>query len=195
MQTHSIAARLSRRVFLSTLGVVPAAMIMLSLNACNTGLRPDGYTFSQHQVQTAIQRWFPYQHSVEHVFDVTLANPAVTLLPERNCLAVQLDVQLVSPLLRQPVNGMFTVSSALAWDAAHHAVVLHAPSVDDVHLDGGAAAYTQQVKAVLAPAVTKLLADYPVYTLKPDQLHWLANYQPGDITVLANGVHVKLVAK
>jgi hypothetical protein len=195
MPINLIAARFARRVFLFMACAFMVTAGMLAFTACRAGILPDHYTFSQHQVQAAVQRKFPYHHSVNQLFDITLANPVVTLQPERNRLAVQLDVHLLSPLLRVPVNGSFTVSSDLAWDTAKHAIVLHSPSVDSVNLDGDAAAYTQQVEAVLAPAATNLLAGYAVYTLKPSQLQWIANYQPGNITVLANGVRVQIVEK
>jgi len=192
---NSMLAWLARRVFLFAFCAVVATGGILSLGACKAGILPDHYTFSQHQVQAAVQRKFPYHRSVNQLFDITLANPVVTLQPERNRLAVQLDVHLLSPLLRQPVNGAFTVSSDLAWDAEKHAIVLHAPSVDNVNLAGDAGEYAQQVQAVLAPVVTEWLAGYAVYTLKPEQLQWIANYQPGHITVLANGVRVQITEK
>ncbi|HKT97390.1 MAG TPA: DUF1439 domain-containing protein [Paraburkholderia sp.] len=171
----------------------------MSLGACASGIFPfipDHYTFSQQQVQDAVQRKFPYHHSVQQLFDVTLTNPVVTLLPDRNRVAVRVDAHLESPLMQDPVSGAFTLSSELAYDAPSRSVILKSPTVDSVDMAGGAAIYAQQVNAVAAVAATQLLANYPVYTFKPDQLQFAGvNYEPGTITILTNGIRVQIVEK
>ncbi|PLZ01234.1 DUF1439 domain-containing protein [Burkholderia sp. WAC0059] len=190
-----VATRVSRRAFL--LAVCAATGASLSLGACASGIFPfvpDHYTFSQQQVQDAVQRKFPYRHSASHLFDVELTNPVVALLPQRNRVAVRVDVQLASPLLGQPVSGAFTLSSTLAWDESRRAVVLRSPAVDSVDVSGGAADYEPQIGAVAALVATQLLDGYPVYTFKPGQLQVAGvNYEPGAITVLADGIRVQIV--
>jgi hypothetical protein len=191
------ATRVSRRAFL--LAACAAAGSVTSLGACATGIFPfipDHYTFSQRQVQDAVQRKFPYRRQVQQLFDVSLTNPVVTLLPDRNRVAVRLDAQLESPLIQQPVNGVFTLSSELAWDGASRSVVLKSPSVDSVDMQGAAAAYGQQVGSVAALAATELLDRYPVYTFKPEQLQFAGvSYEPGAITILPHGIRVQIVEK
>jgi hypothetical protein len=171
----------------------------MSLGACATPtfpFIPDHYTFSLQQVQGAVQRKFPYRRQMQQFFDVSLSNPVVTLLPERNRVAVRLDAHLASPFLQQPVDGVFTLSSELAWDEASHAVVLRSPSVDSVNMQGDAAAYGQQVGSVAALAAAQLFANYPVYTFKPGQLQFAGvHYEPGTITILTNGIRVQIVEK
>lgn len=191
------ATRVSRRAFL--LSACAAASAAMSLGACATGIFPfipDHYTFSQQQVQEAVQRKFPYHRSMQQIFEVSLANPVVTLQPDRNRVAVRLDVHLESPLAQEPVNGAFTMSSELAYDAQRRAVVLRSPSVDGVDMAGNAAAYAGQVNAVAALVATQLLNDYPVYTFRPEQLQFAGvNYEPGTITILTNGIRVQIVEK
>ncbi len=191
------ATRVSRRAFL--FAACAAASTAISLGACATGtfpFIPDHYTFSQEQVQAAVQRKFPYHRSLQQLFQVSLTNPVVVLQPDRNRVAVRLDAELQSPLLQQPVDGVFTVSSALAWDAASRSVVLESPAVDSVDMQGDAAAYGQQVGAVAALAAAQLLNNYPVYTFKPEQLQFAGvNYEPGTISILTNGIRVQIVEK
>nr|WP_227875413.1 MULTISPECIES: DUF1439 domain-containing protein [Paraburkholderia] len=171
----------------------------MSLGACASGIFPfipDHYTFSRQQVQDAVQRKFPYHRSVQQLFDVTLTNPVVTLLPDRNRVAVRVDAHLESPLMQEPVSGAFTLSSELAYDAPSRSVILKSPTVDSVDMAGSAAVYAQQVNAVAAMAATQLLANYPIYTFKPDQLQFAGvNYEPGTITILTNGIRVQIVEK
>ncbi|WP_296650443.1 DUF1439 domain-containing protein [Paraburkholderia sp.] len=194
--THS-ATRVSRRAFL--LAACATAGTVVSLGACATGIFPfipDHYTFSQQQVQAAVERKFPYRREVQQLFDVALTNPVVALQPERNRVAVRLDARLESPLMQQPVSGVFTLSSELAWDGERRAVVLKQPSVDSVDMQGAAAAYGQQVGAVAALAAAQLLDHYAVYTFKPEQLQFAGvSYEPGTISVLTNGIRVQIVEK
>lgn len=194
--THS-ATRVSRRAFL--LAACATAGTVVSLGACATGIFPfipDHYTFSQQQVQAAVGRKFPYRREVQQLFDVALTNPVVALQPERNRVAVRLDARLESPLMQQPVSGVFTLSSELAWDGERRAVVLKQPSVDSVDMQGAAAAYGQQVGAVAALAAAQLLDHYAVYTFKPEQLQFAGvSYEPGTISVLTNGIRVQIVEK
>lgn len=189
--------RVSRRTLvLAALSVAAAGM---SLTACATAtfpFIPDHYTFSRRQVQDAVQRKFPYQRSVQQLFDVALTNPVVSLQPERNRVAVQLDARLESPLMRQPVDGAFTVSSELAYDSTSRSVILRSPSVDTVNVGGDAAPYADQINAVAALVATQLLNGYPVYTFKPEQLQFAGvGYEPGTITILTNGIRVQIVEK
>ncbi|HXZ09017.1 MAG TPA: DUF1439 domain-containing protein [Paraburkholderia sp.] len=191
------AAAPARRRFL--LAACSAAGITLSLAACAAStfpFIPDHYTFSQQQVQDAVQRKFPYQRTVSQVFDVALTNPVVGLLPDANRVSVRLDARFASPFMPQPVSGVFTLSSQLAYDPASHAVVLKQPSVDNVTVSGEAQAYTQQINAAAALLATQLLTNYPIYTFKPEQLQFAGvHYEPGTITILTNGIRVQIVEK
>jgi hypothetical protein len=109
---------------------------------------------------------------------------------------VRLDAHLASPFLQQPVDGEFTLSSELAYDAASRSVVLKSPNVESVNVSGGAQAYRQQINAAAELLATQLLTNYPIYTFKPEQLQFAGvNYQPGTITILTDGIRVQIVEK
>jgi hypothetical protein len=157
---------------------------------------PDHYTFTQQQVQDAVARKFPLQRTASQIFDVVLSNPVVGLAPDRNRVLVRLDARLSTPFMPNPVNGVFTLSSQLAYDAASHSVILMSPSVDDTQVAGQAAQYNQQINAAGALIATQLLDRYPIYTFKPEQLQFAGvNYEPGTITVLTNGIRVQILEK
>ncbi|HEX7931719.1 MAG TPA: DUF1439 domain-containing protein [Paraburkholderia sp.] len=193
-----LAAPARRRFLLAALTGC-GALGIVSLTACATPtfpFIPSHYTFSQQQVQEAVQRKFPYQRTVSQVFDVALAHPVVGFLPDANRVSVKLDAHLESPFMPQPVDGVFTLSSELAYDAASRSVVLKSPNVDNVSVSGQAQAYTQQINAAAAVLATQLLTNYPIYTFKPEQLQFAGvNYEPGTITILTNGIRVQIVEK
>jgi Protein of unknown function (DUF1439) len=193
--TQPVAPR--RRRFLLAAGA--AVGITVSLAACAAStfpFIPSHYTFSQQQVQDAVQRKFPYQRTLSQVFSVALTNPVVGFLPDANRVSVRLNAHLASPFLQQPVDGVFTLSSELAYDAASRSVVLKSPTVDNISVSGDAQAYTQQINEGAAVLATQLLTNYPIYTFKPDQLQFAGvNYEPGTITILTNGIRVQIVEK
>ncbi|MEA3083410.1 MAG: hypothetical protein QOC89_1107 [Paraburkholderia sp.] len=194
-----LAAPTRRRFLLAALASSTALGITVSLAACATPtfpFIPSHYTFSQQQVQDAVQRKFPYQRTVSQVFEVALTNPVVGFLPDANRVSVKLDARFASPFMPQPVDGVFTLSSELAYDAASKSVVLKSPNVDNVSVSGQAQAYTQQINAAAAALATQLLTNYPIYTFKPEQLQFAGvNYEPGTITILTNGIRVQIVEK
>ena len=187
----------TRRGFL--LMAAAAVGVTVSLAACAAStfpFIPSHYTFSQQQVQEAVQRKFPYQRTISQVFQVQLTNPVVGFLPDTNRVSIRLDAHLASPFLQEPVDGVFTLSSELAYDEASKSVVLKSPNVDNVNVSGGAQAYTQQINAAAALLATQLLSNYPIYTFKPEQLQFAGvNYEPGTITILTNGIRVQIVEK
>ena len=187
----------ARRRFLLTAWAATAVSVSLAACASSTfPFIPSHYTFSQQQVQDAVQRKFPYQRTMSQLFDVALTNPVVGLLPDTNRISVQLDAHLASPFLQQPVDGVFTLSSQLAYDSASHSVVLVSPHVDNVNVSGGAQAYSQQINAAAGLLATQLLTNYPIYTFKPEQLQFAGmHYEPGTITILTNGIRVQIVEK
>ncbi|MCC8394229.1 DUF1439 domain-containing protein [Paraburkholderia sp. MMS20-SJTR3] len=193
------AAPARRRFLRAALSGCSALGITMSLAACASPIFPfipSHYTFSQQQVQDAVQRKFPYQRTVSQVFDVALSNPVVGLLPDANRVSVKLDARFASPFLQQPVDGVFTLSSELAYDPGSHSVILKSPNVDNVSVSGQAQAYTQQINAAAALLASQLLTNYPIYTFKPEQLQFAgAHYEPGTITVLTNGIRVQIVEK
>ncbi|MGH8781338.1 DUF1439 domain-containing protein [Paraburkholderia sp.] len=187
----------ARRRFL--LAACAATGIAVSLAACAAStfpFIPQHYTFSQQQVQDAVQRKFPYQRTVSQVFDVALTNPVVGFLPDTNRVTVRLDAHFASPFMPQPVSAVFTLSSQLAYDAASRSVVLKSPGVDHVDVSGDAQAYSQQISAAAGLLATQLLNNYPIYTFKPEQLQFAGvSYEPGTITILTNGIRVQIVEK
>ncbi|MGF6568282.1 Protein of unknown function [Paraburkholderia fungorum] len=193
------AAPTRRRFLRAALTSFSALGITASLAACATPMFPfipKDYTFSHQQVQDAVQRKFPYQRTVSQVFNVALTNPVVGFLPDTNRVSVKLDARFASPFMPQPVDGVFTLSSELAYDATSKSIVLRSPNVDNVSVTGEAQAYTQQINAAAAVLAQQLLTNYPIYTFKPEQLQFAGvNYEPGTITILTNGIRVQIVEK
>ncbi len=188
-----------RRFLAATLGTFGVAVAALSSRPSSAAIFPfipDHYTFSQAQVQQAVQRKFPLQRTASQIFDVTLSDPLVGLAPDRNRVTIRLNARLATPFMPEPVTGVFTLSSQLTYDAPSHAVILSSPTVDNAQVAGDAAQYNQQINAAGAALAAQFLDRYPIYTFKPEELQFAGvNYEPGTITVLTNGIRVQIVEK
>ncbi len=196
--TYAVA--LCRRRWLGlACAAIAGACLSWSLSACASTtfpFIPDQYTFSREQVQAAVARKFPYRHTVSQLFEVALTNPVVGFDPGANRVTVHVDAHIESPFLQQPVDGAFVLTSQLQYDAPSHAIVLRSPSLDHVDVSGQARAYQQQIEAAGALAAAQWLDGYPIYTFKPEQLQFAgANFEPGTITILTNGIRVQIVEK
>lgn len=199
---HALARR---RFLLGTLtgaaavlaaGVVPGAGLRLAVASPMFPFIPDHYTFSRDQVYGAVARKFPYHRALAQVFDLALTNPAIGFEPDANRVAVSANVALTSPFLNQPVNGSLTLNTQLAYDAPTLSVQLKDPQVERSEFDASAEQYKQQIDAALVVAAQQLLNNYPIYTFKPDQLTFAgAQFEPGAITVLKNGIKVEIVQR
>lgn len=179
----------SRRRWLSLTG---AAVFAAGLAACAGLPFGNDYTFSEAQLQRALDRKFPFDRHVLAVLDVNLSHPRLTLLPERNRLAVAVDATIAHPLGGAPFTGTLAVESALAYDPATMSVVLRDPEVQNFTVDRLPERWSRQLNAAGALIATQLLQGAPIYTFKPEQLNIGGMpRQPGEITVLSHGVNVR----
>ncbi len=181
--------RLHRWAGAAAVALALAAVLAACMPAGWTG---DGYTFSRGQLQDALARKFPFQRRYLGVFDVTLANPQLTLDAARNRIAIQADARVESGLFRHPLTGPLAVSSSVHYDAPTRSIRLDQPSVDRFDLQNVPGGLGPQISALGSLMAGQLLADYAVYTFKPEQLKVAGvAVEPGTITVLPEGVHVQ----
>lgn len=184
-----------RRRLLLQWGLFGALGSTLELGACATfPFIPNHYTFSLQQMQQAVARKFPYHRDISSIVDLQLDSPVVGTRPEANRLSVGAHAHIESPFLREPTDGHFVITSALAFDRDRHAMVLRQPAVDQIDFPQLSGQYQAEVKGALELAVAQLLDGFAIYTFKPDQLSFGGvHYEPGDITVLPDGVRVAIV--
>ncbi|MDR6394410.1 DUF1439 domain-containing protein [Herbaspirillum seropedicae] len=155
------------------------------------------YTVSRQQLQNAIAPQFPRKLRYMDIFDVTLSNPRLGMLPADNRMNTVVDAQIANPLLLQrPVNAVLTLSSAFKYDPATRSLRLDAPKVDKVDSSDLPPQYAQQLTALGNAAADQFLRDYALYTFKPEQLQMNGKrFEPGKITVEQDAVKVEIKEK
>ena len=152
------------------------------------------YTFSQSQLQDALAKKFPFNKRYMEVFDIQLANPQLALDSARNRVLVSFDATIDNRLFfRQPLTGRFALDSALRYDPSSHSLVLQDPEVKQFDVQGLPGQFSRQLNALGGILSEQLLQNYPLYTFKPEQLRLAGtSVEPGTITVLPDGINVKI---
>lgn len=174
------------------LAVAAAATAAAFVAAC--GSFTNEYTFSQSQLQAALERKFPFNKRYMELFDIQLANPHLTLDAARNRVSVQFDATLDNRLFfSQALNGRFALESGLRYDPATLSVVLQDPQVQQFDVKGLPGQFSRQLNALGGILAEQLLQGYPLYTFRPEQLRVAGtSVEPGTITVLPDGINVKI---
>ncbi len=185
----------SRRLFLS---LAPASSL-LALVACTGLTGPTVITLSEAELAGLIARSFPVQRRLLDLLDVQLAAPRLRLLPERNRLAVDLQISSQDRLFGQAGRGQLLFDSALRYEPRDATVRLTQVRVQQFRLDGGTA--PAQPAASDAPPTgflgrlgltlaERVLDELALYTVSPERLASLRQLglQPGAVTVTARGL-------
>ena len=152
------------------------------------------YTFTQQQLQSALERKFPLRLRYAEVFNVDLKTPQLSLNASQNRVITLVHVGVLSPLLLvAPLNGNITLSSRLKYDKATRAIRLDSPSVDTIDFSSVPPQYREQLKQIGAMVAEQVLKDYPIYTFTADELRLNGQtFEPGEITVQTDGIAVQI---
>lgn len=184
---------MKRRKLMKSLLAV-GALVVATTAWAGYNIWSNEYTFSQQQLQTALDSKFPQRFRYAEVFNVGLKNPRLTLNPAQNRVLTRVNVDVTSPLLlAAPLNGTITLSSALRYDKATRAILLDNPTVDSIDFSGVPAQYKPQLSQIGAAVAEQVLKDYPIYTFTRDELRLSGKtFEPGAITVQSEGIAVEI---
>lgn len=152
------------------------------------------YTARQQELQAVIATQFPRKLRYLQIIEINLSNPRLSLNPASNRLITTVDAQIDNKLLMsRPVTGTLSMSTALRYDAASHAVRLDSPAVERIDIPGLPPQYAAQLNEIGNTAARQVLDNYPIYTFQPEQLEMNGQHiEPGAITVLENGIKVDI---
>ena len=152
------------------------------------------FTVPATDLTTQIQRRFPVRLRYADIFTLQLNNPVLALDAERNRVMVTADLQVSNPLfLPQPVQGLLAISSGLVFDAATRALRLREPRTERLQLQGLSDRDARRLNEVGGLVAREVLNNYALHIFAPEDLRLgLKTLEPGDITVLADGVKIQL---
>lgn len=127
---------------------------------------------SQERLQAGLERRFPLRNRMLQLFDVQLTGPRLAILPERDRVALNLDVVVAPPFLRQSWHGSMALSGRLVLDASRNAVFLTDTHLDRFEVEGIDAERTRDLAHAADLLVNQLVRDVAVYSFHPEDLRY-----------------------
>lgn len=152
------------------------------------------YTASRAELQAMIATRFPLAQRYAQLVTVSLADPQLALDAAANRAAITASVSIASPFLRAgQVHGSVALSSALRYDAALRALRLDRPQAERLALKGVGGADAERMRQIGGMVAQELLQGQVLRTFTPEELSFgRKTYEIGDITVLDDGIRVRL---
>jgi hypothetical protein len=188
METNSIETGKRRA------GKALMAMAACSLLAsCATIIGPRQIELPLDKLQAGLDRRFPMNNRMLELFDVRLSRPMLSLIPERDRVALTMQAAVAPPFLKQSWNGSLDLSGRLYVDAARGAVFMAEPRVERFVIDGINESYQRQMTKVANILMDKVIDDVPVYSFRMEDLRYGGvQFVPTRMTTTSRGLLVTL---
>jgi hypothetical protein len=156
-----------------------------------------GYPVKAQQLQQALSSRFPMRYAVPGLFELTLDEPLLHLLPQRNRLGTLMRVGAEGPALRRRHRGEFDLDFELRYEPADQSIRAHRLRVQSLRVDSLPADSAALLQRAATELAQQQLLEVVLHRLAPRDLA-LADtmgLRPGAITVTADGLLVGLVNK
>jgi hypothetical protein len=150
-----------------------APVLMAGLLAACAGLiGPRQVDLPQERLQTSLDRKFPMHQRALGVFEVALSHPQLSILPENDRVALEVDLGVTPLLARQSWRGSMRVSGRLRVDSARNAIYIADPHVDSFNMDNMDEGKRTQLTSVANLLSDQLIRDVPLHTFRPEDLRY-----------------------
>ena len=173
-----------------------AALALLGgglLASCAGIVGPRRIELTQARLQAGLEHRFPLNHRLLDLFDVRLAGPRVTILPQLDRVGLTLDVSVAPPFLRQSWRGTMDLSGRLVLDATRNAVFITDTHLDRFDIDGVDGGRARDLGRAADLLLNQLVRDMPVYTFRPEDLRYAGvQFVPTRIQTTRSGLLVTL---
>ncbi|MEN9868970.1 MAG: hypothetical protein RL748_4560 [Pseudomonadota bacterium] len=145
-------------------------LAMLLLSSCASLVGPRDVDLPLDKLQAQLNQRFPANSRYLEVFDITLGQPKITLLPLLNRVRFDVDITIAPPFTSKRLQSFVSLSGALKIDHARKAVMLVEPKVEALKLDGVDAIMGRQFNKLGNYALERMFQDNPVHRFKDDDL-------------------------
>lgn len=167
------------------------------LAGCAGAGTPGGMTdkvLSAQQLGDLVARAFPYTHKVSSLAELTLQNPQLRLLPERNRLGTRLDLLLAERLTGGRVSGGMDLDYGLRYDPREGAVRMTDVRVNRLAVNQLPAQYQSLFSRYAPPLAEQLLDDFALYRFPDSQLALARSLglAVSALNVRPDGLHIAL---
>lgn len=185
--TDHLAMRLR---FLCLLAVVAGL-----LAGCAQVMGPRTLSWSQAELNQMLARRFPIDRRLLQVIDVEVSQPALTLLPQSNRVAVDIHLALKDRWSGTPLQGHLALASALRYEPSDQSLRLADVQVTAFTLDAAGARPPVPLEDLGAVVAENLLDGAVIHRLPAEQLQRLARwgYRPDRVEVTPSGLSLTVV--
>ena len=150
--------------------MVGALMGLALLNGCAGLIGPREIDVPLSRLQNDINRRFPVNNRYLDVFDITLAQPRLSLDPVQNRVVFDLEVAIAPPLTSKRLSAALALSGGLRIDNARHALMLTDPKVEKLQVDGVDQVYSRQFSKLGSFIADRIFRETPVLRFKDEEL-------------------------
>lgn len=173
----------SRRFLLAGMGAL--------LAACATG--PRSIDVSTQQIQSALQRRFPYELRPAGLFGLRLEVPRLQLLPEQNRLRLDFPVEASDPRARGTRRAELGLSFGLRYEASDASIRAADVRLDAMELQAMPPEWRAPLQLAGGLAAERMLEGTVLHTFRPGDLQRARGWRPGAIRVTPTGLHMELL--
>ncbi|HEX9171516.1 MAG TPA: DUF1439 domain-containing protein [Telluria sp.] len=177
-------------------GAARAALALVAsslLASCATFIGPREVELPLAKLQAGLDRRFPVDNRMLELFNVRLSRPVLSLIPERDRVALTMHAAVAPPFLSQSWHGALDLSGRLYVDAARGAVFMAEPRVDRFAIDGINESYQRQLTSAANVLMDKVIGDVPVYSFRMEDLRYGGvQFVPTRMTTTSRGLVVTL---
>ena len=176
------------------LATLAGAFVLGSLLAgCSTLSGPRQVEIPLAKLQAGLDRRFPMDNRLFDLLDLRLSHPRLSLLPETDRVAINLEAYVAPPFMQQAFTGTLGLSGRLYVDAARGAVFMAEPHVDNLTFSGIDGSMQRQLAGGANKLMDKLVRDVPVYNFKLEDLRYAEiQFVPTRLVTTRTGLLVTL---
>lgn len=152
-------------------------------------------TISQSRLVDLVNRQFPQSQRYMELFDVTMSEPKVWLMPAENRIGTELHYSLgTSVLSERQMTGLLSMSYGLRFEPSDASLRLDDVKVLKFDLQGLPKAYASRAPQLGRLLAQTLLQDLVVHRLDGNDLRRVqqSGLQPGTLKVVPGGLQLQL---
>lgn len=184
----------------TSLATVLSIFVATLLSAC--ALQPPApktLHVSEAKLVQMISSQFPFNSELLEVLDVDISAPRISLDPVANRINTSLDLNvggsgLAGLLTTKKYHGGVDLSYGLRFEPSDRTVRLSDVKIHKLTVDGAPDNLQRPVQRLGATLAQKLLKDYVLYTVRPEDLQasqqW--GYKPGAFRIEPTGLSITL---
>lgn len=172
---------------------------LASLILVGCALRPPGprtLEISEAQLVERIARQFPLEKRLLDVFELSLEDPRVRLIPAENRMATEMAYVVRRPTRpsSRTLRGRLRISYGLRIDMDDMSVRLQEVQVEPLAENDVLSPMTEPVGRMGGMLAEEVLRDFVVYRIRPEDLQGVTRrgYRPTRLTVVEGGLQLLL---